>query len=390
MKIHEYQAKQIFASFGIPIQPGIPVFSVQEALDAAKQLGQGPWVVKAQIHAGGRGKAGGVKIAKTMEEVKLHSEKMLSSMLVTKQTGPLGKKVERLYIEKAASIAAEFYVAILVDRVSQTICLMASASGGMDIEEVAQRKPQAILKLFIDPAYGLTSEAAHALAKQLGFVHEQYISEVSTILTRLYETFVKTDASLIEVNPLAVLEDGSVVALDAKIVFDENALFRHPEYQALRDESEEDPLEAQARSAGLSYIALDGSIACMVNGAGLAMATMDTIKLYGEEPANFLDVGGGASAEKVTAAFQIMLANPNVKAILINIFGGIMHCDTIAEGVVQACRSVSLKLPLVVRMNGTNEELGRRILAESGLKITPAKDMAEAAQKVVEACRAQR
>lgn len=382
MKIHEYQAKSVLASFGVGVLRGMPALSVEEAVAAAQKLGGACWGVKAQIHAGGRGKAGGVKIARSVDEVRAAAEELLGKTLVTKQTGPKGKKVERLYIEEGADIVAEFYAAVLIDRETQSVCLMASSMGGMEIEEVAVEHPEAILKLFIDPLIGLTDEAALALAKMLG-LDDGLTARAADFFKGLYKAFVDSDASLVEVNPMAVLRNASIVALDAKMVFDDNALYRHPEYAAMRDLSEEEPLETRALEAGLTYISLDGNIACMVNGAGLAMATMDTIKLYGAEPANFLDVGGGASVEKVTAAFEIMLSNPNVKAILVNIFGGIMRCDTIAEGIVAACRTVRLNVPLVVRMLGTNEELGRSILADSGLPIISASSMDEAAQKVV-------
>ncbi len=387
MKIHEYQAKALLKEAGIAVPRGLPALSVEEAVEAARELGGAVWVVKAQIHAGGRGKAGGIKVARSLEEVRQAATEILGMVIVNRQTGPQGKKVECLYVEQGADIVAELYAAVLVDRITQSICVMASAMGGMEIEEVAKNHPEAIVKLFIDPVKGLSREALTAMAKTLGFTGD-LVESAADFLQKLYEAFVKFDASLLETNPVAVLRDGAIVALDAKMSFDDNALYRHPEFEALRDFSEEDPFETRAKSAGLSYIALDGDIACMVNGAGLAMATMDTIKLYGAEPANFLDVGGGASVEKVTAAFEIMLSNPKVRAILINIFGGIMRCDTIAEGVVAACHAVKLSVPLVVRMNGTNEEAGRRILKESGLKIIPAASMSEAAQKVIEASRA--
>ena len=362
MKIHEYQAKALFAAAGIPVAAGRPAFSVEEAVEAAEQIGGSCWAVKAQIHAGGRGKAGGVKIARSLEEVRAAASDILGKVLVTPQTGPQGKRVERLYIEAAADIAAEFYAAVLVDRVTQTICLMASSSGGMDIEEVAKTKPETLLKLAVDPGIGLTDEASLALAKVLGFAGET-VEKAADFFRRLYRVFVDNDASLVEVNPFALLADGSL----------------------LRDPSEEDPLEMRAKASQLSYIALDGNIACMVNGAGLAMATMDAIKLYGGEPANFLDVGGSATVEKVTSAFEIMLSNPKVSTVLVNIFGGIMRCDTIAEGIVEACRRAKLSVPMVIRMNGTNEEIGRKILAESGLSIIMADNMAQAANKAVEA-----
>ena len=354
MKIHEYQAKAIFAAAGIPVAAGAPAFSVEEAVEAARKIGGSAWAVKAQIHAGGRGKAGGVTLARSLAEVRDAAQAILGEVLVTPQTGPKGKKVERLYVEAAAEIQAEFYAAVLVDRITQTICLMASRSGGMEIEEVAKTDPDAILKLFIDPAVGLTDEAARAMAKTLGFV-DAGVTLAADFFKSLYKVFVDNDASLVEVNPFAVLRDGTLAALDAKMTLDDNALYRHPSFEEMRDLSEEDPLETRAKASSLSYIALDGDIACMVNGAGLAMATMDAIKLYGGEPANFLDVGGGASAEKVTAAFEIMLSNPKVRTVLVNIFGGIMRCDTIAEGIVQACHHVKLSVPLVVRMNGTNQ-----------------------------------
>lgn len=384
MKIHEYQAKELFAAAGIPVAAGRPAFSVDEAEQAARQIGGQAWAVKAQIHAGGRGKAGGVKLARSLQEVREAASQILGKVLVTAQTGPKGKLVERLYVEAAAAIAAEFYAAVLVDRVSQTVCLMASRSGGMDIEEVAKTNPEALLKLHIDPNIGLTDEAAEALAKTLGFVGAG-VESAAGFFKNLYKVFVDNDASLVEVNPFAVLQDGSLLALDAKVTLDDNALNRHPDFEALRDFSEEDPLETRAKASSLSYIALDGDIACMVNGAGLAMATMDAIKLYGGEPANFLDVGGSATVDKVTAAFEIMLSNPKVSTVLVNIFGGIMRCDTIAEGIVEACRRVKLSVPLVVRMNGTNEEIGRKILADSGLPIITAVNMSEAAHKAVQA-----
>ena len=387
MKIHEYQAKALLKEAGIAVPRGLPALSVEEAVEAARELGGAVWVVKAQIHAGGRGKAGGIKVARSLEEVRQAATEILGMVIVNRQTGPQGKKVERLYVEQGADIVAELYAAVLVDRITQSICVMASAMGGMEIEKKKKNHPEAIVKLFIDPVKGLSREALTAMAKTLGFTGD-LVESAADFLQKLYEAFVKFDASLLETNPVAVLRDGAIVALDAKMSFDDNALYRHPEFEALRGFSEEDPFETRAKSAGLSYIALDGDIACMVNGAGLAMATMDTIKLYGAEPANFLDVGGGASVEKVTAAFEIMLSNPKVRAILINIFGGIMRCDTIAEGVVAACHAVKLSVPLVVRMNGTNEEAGRRILKESGLKIIPAASMSEAAQKVIEASRA--
>jgi succinyl-CoA synthetase beta subunit len=384
MKIHEYQGKELFRKYGVATPRGIPCFTVDEAVEAARKLGGSAWVVKAQIHAGGRGKGGGVKLAKSPDEVRERAQQILGMQLVTHQTGSGGQKVRRLLVEEGADIRQELYIGMVVDRVTQRACLMASSEGGMDIEEVAAKHPEKIHKVFIDPATGLTDADASAVAKKIG-IPQAAVPQGAKLLQALYKCFCETDASLAEINPLIVTGDGRVVALDAKLNFDDNALFRHPEITAMRDLDEEDPLEVEASKHDLSYISLDGNIGCMVNGAGLAMATMDTIKLFGGEPANFLDVGGGASAEKVTAAFKIMLSNPKVKAILVNIFGGIMKCDTIAEGVVAAAREVQLSVPLVVRMKGTNEELGRKILTESGLPIISAGNMAEAGQKAVAA-----
>ena len=384
MKIHEYQGKEIFRKYGVATPRGFACFSVDEALDAAKKLGGKVWVVKAQIHAGGRGKGGGVKVAKSLEEVRANAKRILGMQLVTHQTGPQGQKVRRLLVEEGADIAKELYVGMVVDRGTQRVVLMASAEGGMDIEEVAAKTPEQIHKVFVDPAAGLTDGEARGVARKIG-VPDSALAQAGALLQGLYRCFWDTDASLLEVNPLILSADGRVVALDAKINFDDNALFRHPEIVALRDLDEEDPLEIEASRHDLSYISLDGNIGCMVNGAGLAMATMDTIKLFGGSPANFLDVGGGATAEKVTAAFKIMLSNPKVKAILVNIFGGIMKCDTIATGVVAAAREVKLSVPLVVRMKGTNEDLGKQILQDSGLPIISADNMAQAGQKVVAA-----
>jgi succinyl-CoA synthetase beta subunit len=384
MKIHEYQGKELFRKYGVATPRGMPCFSVEEAVEAARKLGGDTWVVKAQIHAGGRGKGGGVKVAKSLDEVRAHADRMLGMQLVTHQTGPAGQKVRRLLVEEGAQIAAELYVGMVVDRVTQRVCLMASSEGGVDIEEVAARHPQSIHKVFIDPASGLGEAEASDVARRIGLAEAQ-VAQGAQLLRALYRCFQETDASLAEINPLIVTRDARVVALDAKLNFDDNALFRHPEVLALRDLDEEDPLEIEASKHELSYISLDGDIGCMVNGAGLAMATMDAIKLFGGSPANFLDVGGGASAEKVTAAFKIMLSNPKVKAILVNIFGGIMKCDTIASGVVQAAREVHLAVPLVVRMKGTNEDLGKKILADSGLPIISADNMAEAARRIVAA-----
>ena len=388
MKIHEYQGKEIFRKFGVPTPRGIPAFGVDEAVAAARSLGGPVWVVKAQIHAGGRGKGGGVKVAKSVDEVRDLAGKILGMQLVTHQTGPGGQKVRRLLIEEGADIRKELYVGMVVDRVTQRVCLMASSEGGMDIEEVAAKTPEKIHKVFIDPIKGLTDAEADDVARRIG-IPDGSVAQARTVLQGLYRAFDATDASLAEINPLVVTGDGSVIALDAKLNFDSNGLFRHPEIVEMRDLDEEDPAEVEASKSDLSYISLDGNIGCLVNGAGLAMATMDTIKLYGGEPANFLDVGGGATAEKVTEAFKIMLRNPGLKAILVNIFGGIMKCDTIAEGVVAASKAVSLGVPLVVRMKGTNEDIGKKILADSGLPIITANNMAEAAEKVVAAAKGQ-
>jgi len=384
MKIHEYQAKEILRKFGVVTPRGVPSFSVNEAVKAAETLGGKVWVVKAQIHAGGRGKGGGVKVAKSMDEVRTFASQILGMQLVTHQTGPQGQKVRRLLVEEGADISKELYVGMVVDRGTQRVALMASSEGGMDIEEVAAHTPEKIHTVFIDPATGLKDAELDDVAAKIG-IPAASIPQAREILKALYKAFEETDCSLAEINPLILTGDGRVVALDAKINFDDNALFRHPDLVELRDLDEEDPAEIEASKFGLSYISLDGNIGCLVNGAGLAMATMDVIKLYGAEPANFLDVGGGADAEKVTEAFKIMLRNPGLKAILVNIFGGIMKCDTIAEGVIAASRAVQLKVPLVVRMKGTNEDLGKKMLAESGLPIISADNMAEAAQKVVAA-----
>jgi succinyl-CoA synthetase beta subunit len=387
MKIHEYQAKEVLRPFGVPTPRGFPCFSVEEALDAARKLGGPVWVVKAQIHAGGRGKGGGVKLARSLDEVRQHASAILGMRLKTHQTGPEGQTVRRLLIEEGANIARELYVGMVVDRGSQRVVLMASSEGGMDIEEVAAKTPERIHKVAIDPRTGLADADAESIARQIG-VPGSAAAQARDLLKALYRAFDETDASLVEVNPLIVTADEKVVALDAKMNFDDNALFRHPDLVAMRDLDEEDPAEVEASKHDLNYIQLDGNIGCLVNGAGLAMATMDIIKLYGGNPANFLDVGGGASAEKVTEAFKIMLKNPKLGAILINIFGGIMKCDVIAEGVVRAAREVSLGVPLVVRLEGTNVELGKKILADSGLPIISAANMAEAAEKVVKAAAA--
>ena len=384
MKIHEYQGKDILRQFGVPVPRGIPAFTVQEAVEAAQKLGGPVWVVKAQIHAGGRGKGGGVKLARSIDEVKQLASEILGMQLVTHQTGPEGQKVRRLLIEDGADIKKEYYLSAVTDRATQRVAFMASSEGGMDIEEVAHATPEKIIKAIVDPATGLTDAQAKALADGMG-VPATSTAQAVDVLQKLYKVYMETDASLVEINPLILEGNGNIKALDAKFNFDANALFRHPEIVAYRDLDEEDPAEVEASKFDLAYISLDGNIGCLVNGAGLAMSTMDTIKLFGAEPANFLDVGGGATPEKVTEAFKIMLRNDKVKAILVNIFGGIMKCDTIATGVITACRATNLNVPLVVRMKGTNEELGKKMLAESGLPIISADTMADAAQKVVAA-----
>jgi succinyl-CoA synthetase beta subunit len=387
MKIHEYQAKEILRKHGVATPRGIPCFSVEEAVAAAQELGGKVWVVKAQIHAGGRGKGGGVKLAKSIDEVKTLAGEILGMQLVTHQTGPEGQKVRRLLVEEGADIKKELYVGMVVDRGSQRVVLMASSEGGMDIEEVAARTPEKIHKVAIDPQAGLTDRDADDIARKIG-IPAAAIEQARKFMHGLYEAFDATDASLAEINPLILTGDDRVLALDAKMNFDDNALFRHPDIVAMRDLDEEDPAEVQASKFDLNYISLDGNIGCLVNGAGLAMATMDIIKLYGGSPANFLDVGGGATTEKVTEAFKIMLENPHLKAILVNIFGGIMRCDVIAQGVVAAAHEVKLEVPLVVRLEGTNVDLGKKILADSGLPIISAANMADAAQKVVTAANA--
>ena len=386
MKIHEYQGKEILRQFGVPVPRGYPAFGVREAVEAAQKLGGPVWVVKAQIHAGGRGKGGGVKLARSMAEVEQLSGEILGMQLKTHQTGPEGQKVRRLLIEEGADIKKEYYVAAVTDRASQKVALMASSEGGMDIEEVAHATPEKILKVFVDPATGMTDAQGKELADGIG-VPAGSTAQAVDVFRKLYDCYMATDCSLAEINPLILEGGGGVKALDAKFNFDSNALFRHPEIVAYRDLDEEDPAEIEASKFDLAYIQLDGNIGCLVNGAGLAMATMDTIKLFGGEPANFLDVGGGATAEKVTEAFKIMLKNPKVEAILVNIFGGIMRCDTIAEGVIAACKAVNLSVPLVVRMKGTNEELGRKMLKDSGLPIISADSMADAAKAVMAALR---
>ncbi len=384
MKIHEYQGKEILRQFGVPTPRGQACFSVDEAVAAATALGGNVWVVKAQIHAGGRGKGGGVKVAHSLDEVRSAAQQILGMQLVTHQTGPAGQPVRRLLVEEGAAIVKEFYLGMVVDRAAQRVALLASSEGGMEIEEVAAREPEKIHTVRVNPATGLTDAEAAQVARDIG-MPDAAVPEAVTVLQGLYRAFVETDAMLAEINPLILTADGRVLALDAKFNFDSNALYRHPEIVAYRDLDEEDAAEIEASKFDLSYISLDGNIGCLVNGAGLAMATMDIIKLYGGSPANFLDVGGGATTEKVTEAFKLMLKNPNLKAILVNIFGGIMRCDVIAEGVVAAAREVHLHVPLVVRLEGTNVELGKQILAESGLPIISGNDMADAAQKVVAA-----
>jgi len=384
MKIHEYQGKEILRQFAVPVPRGIAAFTVQEAVEAAQKLGGPVWVVKAQIHAGGRGKGGGVKVAKSIEDVKRLASEILGMQLVTHQTGAIGQKVRRLYIEDGADIQKEYYVSVVTDRASQKIAFIASSEGGMDIEKVAHDTPEKIITELIDPLTGLGDAQAKKIADAVGIPADSTAQAVD-VFKKLFTCYMETDASLVEINPLNRDSKGNIVALDAKFNFDANALYRHPEIVAYRDLDEEDPAEIEASKFDLAYISLDGNIGCLVNGAGLAMATMDTIKLFGAEPANFLDVGGGATPEKVTEAFKIMLKNPKVEAILVNIFGGIMKCDTIADGVITACKAVNLSVPLVVRMKGTNEDIGKKMLADSGLPIISADTMAEAAQKVVAA-----
>ena len=386
MNIHEYQAKEILRAYGVRTPKGIPCFSEAEAEAAARQLGGEVWVVKAQIHAGGRGKGGGVKVVKSIADVKSASSSILGMQLITHQTGPEGQLVKRLLVEEGAQIDKELYVGMVVDRESQSVCLMASSEGGMDIEEVADSAPEKIHKIFIDSQQGLDRKQAIELNEKIGIPHGSS-EKGADLFEGLYQAFVDKDASLAEINPMILTKDGDILALDAKMNFDTNAVFRQPEILDMRDLDEEDPAEIQASKFDLSYISLDGDIGCLVNGAGLAMSTMDVIKLFGGEPANFLDVGGGATTEKVTEAFKIMLSNPNLRAILVNIFGGIMQCDVIAAGVVEAAKQVDLTVPLVVRMKGTNENLGKQILAESGLPIISSETMADAAQQVVEAAR---
>ena len=387
MKIHEYQGKEILRKYGVATPRGIACFSVEEAVKAARELGGKVWVVKAQIHAGGRGKGGGVKVAKSLNEVKQYANRILGMRLITHQTGPEGRLVKRLLIEEGADIKKELYVGMVVDRGTQRVVLMASSEGGTEIEEVAAEMPEKIHKVFIDPMRGLTDKDAEDVARKIG-IPETALAQARDFLKGLYRAFDETDASLAEINPLILTGDNRVLALDAKMNFDSNALYRHPEIVAMRDLDEEDPAEIEASEYDLSYISLDGNIGCLVNGAGLAMATMDIAKLYGGSPANFLDVGGGATAEKVTEGFKIMLKNPKVRAILVNIFGGIMKCDVIAEGIVAAAKEVRLSVPLVVRLEGTNVELGKKILAQSGLPIISADNLAQAAEKIVAAVKA--
>jgi succinyl-CoA synthetase beta subunit len=384
MNIHEYQAKAVLREFGVPVPRGVPAFTVEEALKAADELGGPVWVVKAQIHAGGRGKAGGVKVVKSTDDVKKESARILGSTLVTHQTGPHGKKVSRLYIEEGSAIDREFYLSALIDRETSRVAFVVSTEGGMDIEEVAHKTPEKILTFSVDPATGIMPHHCRRVAQALNLKGD-LAKQVEAILPKLYAAFIGKDMSLLEINPLVVTKDAKLICLDAKVGFDDNALYRHPDIVALRDLTEEDDKEVEASKYDLNYISLDGSIGCMVNGAGLAMATMDIIKLYGMAPANFLDVGGGATKEKVAAAFKIITSDPNVKGILVNIFGGIMRCDVIAEGVVAAVKEVGLKVPLVVRLEGTNVDLGKKIIAESGLNVTSGDDLDDAAQKIVKA-----
>ena len=384
MNIHEYQAKAVLSEFGVPVPRGVPAFTVDEALKGAQQLGGPVWVVKAQIHAGGRGKAGGVKVVKSLNEVKNEATRILGSTLVTHQTGPQGKKVNRLYVEEGSTIDREFYLSALIDRESSRVAFVVSTEGGMDIEEVAKNHPEKILTFSVDPATGIMPHHGRRVAQALKLAGD-LAKQAEALLPKLYAAFGAKDMSLLEINPLVITKDGKLICLDAKIGFDDNALYRHPDIVALRDLTEEDEKEVEASKYDLNYISLDGSIGCMVNGAGLAMATMDIIKLYGMMPANFLDVGGGATKEKVAAAFKIITSDPNVKGILINIFGGIMKCDVIAEGVVAAVKEVGLKVPLVVRLEGTNVELGKKIIAASKLNVTSADDLDDAAQKIVKA-----
>ena len=382
MNIHEYQAKALLAKYGVAVPDGGVAYTAQEAIAVAKRLGGPVWVVKAQIHAGGRGKGGGVKVIKSIDHVGAAAKDMIGMNLVTHQTGPGGREVKRVYVEAGCDIARELYLGMLIDRETSRATLMASTEGGMEIEQVAAKTPEKIIMEAVDPASGIQPFHARKLAYGLGLEGDQVKSAVK-LITAVYNAFMDLDASIVEINPLVVTGAGDVIALDAKMNFDDNALYRHSDVLELRDEDEEDPMELEAARHDLNYIKLDGSIGCMVNGAGLAMATMDIIKLYGGSPANFLDVGGGASRERVTTAFKLILSDPNVEAILVNIFGGIMRCDVIAEGVIAAAREVSLSVPLVVRLEGTNVELGKKLLADSGLAIVSADSLADAAEKVV-------
>jgi len=384
MNIHEYQAKAILREFSVPVPRGIAAFTTADAEKAANELGGPVWVVKAQIHAGGRGKAGGVKVVKSVTELKREAERMLGAILVTHQTGPHGRQVRRVYIEEGSAIEREYYLSALVDRSTSRVAFVASTEGGMDIEEVAHNTPDKIVSFSVDPVTGFMPHHARRVARVLGFNREQ-TKQAEDMLPKLYQAFLAKDMSLLEINPLVVTKSGQLICLDAKIAFDDNALYRHADVMALRDINEEDEKEIEASRHDLNYVALDGTIGCMVNGAGLAMATMDIIKLYGETPANFLDVGGSATKEKVAAAFKIITSDHNVKGILINIFGGIMKCDVIAEGVVAAVKEVGLRVPLVVRLEGTNVELGKKIIAQSNLDVTSADDLDDAAQKIVAA-----
>jgi len=384
MNIHEYQAKQVLGAYQVPVPRGHVAFTPDEAVKAAEELGGPVWVVKAQIHAGGRGKGGGVKVVKSLEEVREEATRMLGMTLITHQTGPEGREVGRIYVEDGSDIARELYLSALVDRATSRISFIASTEGGMDIEEVAAQTPEKILTIDVDPAGGISGHHGRQIAFALGLEGEQ-VKQATALIANLYRAFVEKDMSLLEINPLVVTGAGDLICLDAKVNFDSNALYRHDDIMDLRDLAEEDPAEVKASEFDLSYIKLDGTIGCMVNGAGLAMATMDIIKLYGAEPANFLDVGGGATKEKVTEAFKIIMSDDNVEGILVNIFGGIMRCDVIAEGVVAAARETRLAVPLVVRLAGTNVELGQKILSESGLTIIPADDLDDAAEKIVAA-----
>lgn len=384
MNIHEFQAKEVLRKYGVATLKGKLALTPDEAVAAAKEIGGSVWVVKAQIHAGGRGKGGGVKVAKSLDEVRDYTAKMIGMTLVTHQTGPEGKKVQKVFIEQGCNIAKEYYVACLIDRETGRVAMMASSEGGMDIEEVAEHNPNAIKKVDIDPVTGLGAWQARELAFAIG-MGPDVVNKAVKFMMGLYEAFVKCDCSIAEINPLVVTKEGDVLCLDAKMNFDSNALYRQPQIMEMRDLNEEEPTEIEASKFDLAFIKLDGNIGCLVNGAGLAMATLDIIKLHGATPANFLDVGGGANKEKVTNAFKIILKDKNVKGILVNIFGGIMKCDVIAEGVIAASKEVGLKVPLVVRLEGTNVELGKKILADSGLNIIPANDLTDAAKKITAA-----